>query len=182
MLSGLTKHPKKIAIIAVAVLIFIAGVVFIALQAANLRDLRLQVEEEKVALNLATNEFKQRLDHRLNEQVYQNRLIVYKRMIPETPQEEEILRYFDYLAEEYNLRVLEILFAERVENAEQGYVQMPLTITMEGNYSGLVGMLKYIRLEGRAVRVNVIRISLTGSFPANIRIVLNASTFYSLSE
>lgn len=182
MASGLTQSRKKILAIILAVIVLIVALVLIFIQFNNLRDLRLQVEEEQIALDESRAELIRRQKHRDNAPLYRERIALYTRMVPESPQEEEILRYFNDLSEEYNYRIVNINFGGRVTNEEQGYVRMPMTVNMEGRYQDLTGMLDHLRNSGRMVSVDNINISLTQETPANIRVVISASAFHSMNQ
>lgn len=182
MASGLTQSRKKILAIILAVLVFIIAVAIIVILSNNLRDLRQQVEEEQAALEESKAELSRRERHRENAPVYRERIELYTQKVPESPGEEDIFRYFNDLSEEYNYRILSINFGSRVINEDQGYVRMPMTVNMEGRYQDLTGMLDHLRNSGRMVSVDNINISLTQDPPANIRVVISASAFHSISQ
>jgi len=182
MASGLTESRKKVLSILMAVIVIIIVVVLIVMQFNNLRDLRLEVEEERTVLEESKAELSRREGHRENAPVYRERVDLYAQKVPESPREEDILRYFNDLSEEYNYRILSINFGGRVINEEQGYVRMPMTVNMEGRYQDLTGMLDHLRNSGRMVSVDNINISLTPDPPANIRVVISASAFHSISQ
>jgi Tfp pilus assembly protein PilO len=182
MASGLTKSRKNLLLTILAVIAIIAGIALVVLQVLNVRDLRQQAEEEQLALDSSRAMLARRQEHRENAPAYRERIAVYEQMVPGEPGEEQILRYFDLLSDEYDIRVIEIRFDNREINEDPGYVRMPLTVTLEGRYQDLIGLLGHLRDSGRAVRVNDVRITLTQDPPARVRIVLTASAFYSSLE
>ena len=182
MALSLTSLRKPIVITALAVFAVIIGLALIFLQAANLRHLKTEVEDEKMALDQSEALLNQRLEHQKNAVAYQERYARLKLMIPDNPEEEEILRYFAYLAEEYDLEIPDIRFGERVASEGQAFIQMPLEIAMEGRYRELVALLNHLNRGERAIRVNTIGITLSSAEPAQIQIVISAGAFHSIIE
>lgn len=183
MLSTLKMFPRKTIIAAaLAVVVIIAGLVLIYYQFSNLRDLRAEVEEEETALLQAREELNRRQAIRADEQHYREQVDAFEKMIPANPEEEEVLRYFDRLAEEYDFRVIEIRFEGRQAFEEQGYVKMPLRISLEGSYRGLSNLLGHLYEGERAVRVDDVRISGAPEDPEKLPINLSANAFYRIQE
>ena len=183
MASGQKKIPKELVIIILAGVLLLFAIIMTVLQFNNLRALRTAVEDEEMAVMEARAVLNRRMEHRANAAEYEARIRVLEIMLPENPQEEEILRYFDNLADEYDLNVEQINFGGRVENVEAGYVRMPLTITLGGRYHNLTNFLAHLYEGGRAVRVDDVNINLaaTPEFPANIRATISANAFYTLN-
>ena len=183
MASGIFKSKNELVIIVVGALVFLFVIAMAVLQFNNLQGLRVQVEDEEMAVNQARALLNRRMEHRDNASEYEERIEVLKVLIPETPQEEQVLRYFDYLAREYDLKVQQISFGGREENEEEGYVRMPLSITIEGRYQHLIDLLDHLYNGERAMRVDTVGISLAESpeHRANIRVSISASVFYSIN-
>ena len=181
MAIGSGKLRKELVPIIVAALLLILAIAMTVLQYNNLQGLREQVAEEEMAVTEARALLNRRLQHRDNAPEYEERIVILQALIPEAPQEEQVLRYFEHLAREYDLDVQQISFGEREENAEAGYTRMPLSITMEGRYQHLIDLLDHLYSGDRAVRVDDVGISLaaTSETPANIRVSISASAFYS---
>lgn len=161
-----------------AALAILIGLVFLILQINGSKSLRASIEDEKIALAQAEAVLQQRLEYQANAPLYREKAARYKIMMPSQPQEEDILRTVNLLAEEYDLRVQEVRFDTRVLNPENGFVQMPLVISAEGSYSSLIQMLDHLMWGGRAFRVDQVDINLAGTDQSGIRFVLRASVFY----
>jgi Tfp pilus assembly protein PilO len=172
---------KEIIVIAVAVAAVILGLTLIYIQLANLRTLRSERENEEFMLNQSRSQLQRLQEYRDNAPFYQDRIAALRVLIPEQPEEEQILRYFSTLAEDYDLALSEIRFDGRVAS-EEGYVTMPLTVVLEGRYRQMVGFLNYLRHGERAIRVDNISIALSMPEEAKIRVNLNANAFYRGSE
>jgi len=160
----------------------IVGLVMIFLQSSNINHLNAEIEEEKTALNLSEMLLMQRVDYQNKAPIYRERYERLKLMIPDNPEEEEILRIFAYIAEEYSFAVSEIRFGDRVLHQDNGYIEMPLIITMEGRYRDLTGILDHLHRGQRAIRVDDIGITLSVRPTAQIRVNLVASAFYATGD
>ncbi len=178
-MDGTTEHLVKsnLLIILSAIAIF-AGIGLLFLQVNSANTLKASIEEEKLTLAQAEALLRQRLDYQANASLYRGKASKYQNMVPDQPREEEILRSLRLIAEEYDLKVLEVRFEARVPNEESGFVQMPMVMTIEGTYSSLVQLLDHLQWSGRAYRIDQVDISLAGAVQGSIRAVLTASAFY----
>ncbi len=181
MAKGSARPRKEIIILAVAALLLIFAIAITVLQFNSLRNLRASIEEEELAVIQARSTVTRRLEHREKAAEYEEKISFLQQLMPDTPQEEQVLRYIDYLAGEHGLDVQQISFGEREENEDAGYVRMPLSITIEGRFQNIIDLMEHLYNGERAVRVDNISISLaeTPDQPANTRVSISASTFYS---
>ncbi len=180
--SSLASSRKTLIIIIFALSAIIVGVVLLFYQVNNLQELNREIEEEEIALEQTRALLAQRKSYQENAPEYREMIRQFRILIPEQPEEDSILRYFGYLAEEYDLRLDNLNFGDRDPNPDQNYIGMPLSITLEGNFSSLISFLNHLYRGQRAIRVDDISISSTGEAPANIRISIIAYAFYSLDD
>lgn len=182
MALTLTPSRKTLLFNVLVILAIVIGLILIYLQVSNLRRLNEEVEIEEAALNQARIILNRRLEHKANAPEYQAKYNLLSIKIPNKPEEEEILRYMAFLAEEYNLSVNDIRFGSRAVHQEEGYIRMPLVITAEGRYRDLVGLLGHFYQDGRAIRVDNIAITVSSIETVKLRIILTANAFHSISE
>ena len=182
MKLNLTASHKRIIIIALMVLAIVAGLALIYVQSNNLRQLKVEVEEEELTLNQFRAMLEQRLEHEKNAPIYQKEIAMLHAMMPDKPEEEEILRYFASLAEEYDLRVNQIGFGARVRDEEKGFVRMPLAINIEGRYHQLIELLGHLHHGERAVRIDNLDVSLSGEDSSQLQINISASAFHRIIQ
>jgi hypothetical protein len=178
MAGNSQQSLKDNLLIIFSVVAILVGLGLLFLQISGANTLRASIEDEKLALAQAEALLQQRLDYQANAPFYREKATKYQAMIPDQPQEEEILRSLRLIAEEYDLNVQEIRFDARVLNEESGFVQMPMVITVEGSYSSLIQLLDHLQWSGRIYRVDQVNISLAGAAQGGIRAVLTASVFY----
>lgn len=172
----LTGTKRKYVLIGVIGITFIVGLILIYVQYNTLGELREEVQEEEIAVESAQAQVNQLMTHRDRAEEYRNRLDFAKSKIPNQPREEEVLRYLQQLVNQHDLKAVEISFAERVE--EEGYISMPLSMTIEGSYSGIRQLLYHLRGGDRAVRVDDLSLSRAGDDGSDLQISISANTFY----
>ena len=178
MASPTQQSIKDNLLIILSVVAILVGLGLLFLQISGANTLRATIADEELALAQAEAMLQQRLDYQANAPEYREKAAKYQAMIPDQPQEEEILRSLRLIAEEYDLNVQEIRFDARVPDEENGFVQMPMVITIEGSYSNLIQLLDHLQWSGRAYRVDQVSISLAGAAQGGIIAVLTASVFY----
>lgn len=175
-MASVNNSKRKYMVIALAVLVVVLSAVLIYVQANTLSDLREQVEEEEIAVLTAQTRLNTLMQHRNNAEEYEQRLRDAKRKIPDQAGEEEILRYIHRLADNNDLKAVEIRFGGRSE--AEGYIAMPLSITLEGGFQDTRILLRQLRNGDRAIRVDDIRLNRMGDAGASLRINISANAFY----
>lgn len=158
------------------ILVIILSAILIYVQYNALSALRAEVEEEEIALLTAQTRLVRLMGHRDKASEYEQRLAFASRMIPDNPGEENILRYIHRLADDNDLRAIEIRFDGR--NETENYTVMPLSITIEGSFQDTRQMLRQLHNGERAIRVNNIGLSRTGDAGTALRVSISASAFY----
>ncbi len=174
---SLTGNRRKYVVIALTVLVIALSGVLIYFQYNTWTDLRAEIEDEKTALDAAHAQLDRRLEHQQKADEYEERLEYALSKIPAAPEEEELLHYIHYLVGEYDLRAVEISFGDRYEN-EEGYMNMPVTINLEGRYDGIRRMFNHLYGGDRAIRIDNFDISRAGGNGNNLQVNISAYTFY----
>ena len=180
--QSMKSSQKTLIMIVFASLAVIVGLVLIYFQVNNLRELNSQIEEEEIALEGARTQLARRMGYRERAPEYRELIRQFRILIPEQPEENNILRYLGNLAFEYDLYLIDLSFGERDPKPDQNYIGMPLSIRMQGNYSGLLNFLNHLYSGERAIRVDSISITSNGEVPANIIVIVSAYAFYSPDE
>lgn len=174
------RSSKKVLLIFLAVLVVSLGGTLIYFQSNALQNLRDEVESEKIALEATRDRLETLIKHRERAPEYERRLTYAEIMIPAEAGEEGVLRYISRLAEEYDLRAVEIRFDARTEG--EGYTAMPFALNLEGDFQGLRRLLGHLHGGERAVRVGDIRLSRAGGESGALRISISARAFYAPSN
>lgn len=170
------SSARQYIVIGLIVLVLILSAILIYVQLNVLNSLRAEIEEEEIALLAAQTRLTRLIEHRNNASEYEQRLAFANRMIPDQPGEENILRYIHRLADDNDLRAIEIRFDGRSETED--YTVMPLTITMEGSFQDTRKFLRQLHNGDRAIRVSILGLGRTGEAGSVLRVSITASAFY----
>ncbi len=175
-MKTLNDSTKNYIIMGLVALVLILGFVLLYVQANALSDTRIEVQEEEMAVLAAQSRLNRLMEHRERASEYEQRLAFASRMIPRQPGEDNILRYIYRLADDNDLRAVEIRFDTRSEM--NGYTEMPLSITVEGSFQNTRSMLSQLYNGERAIRVDNINLNRTGEAGSVLRITISANAFY----
>ncbi|MEW5785527.1 MAG: type 4a pilus biogenesis protein PilO [Bacillota bacterium] len=172
--------PRSTVTLGLGLLAVLLGITLIYLQAASVRRLNLEKQQEQQAL-VETQAYLNRLqDLRDQAPLYRERLSLFQEMIPGAAGEEALLRHIHELAGDCDLRVIEVRFEEREQVTP--YMIMPLVITLEGRYEGILQILYMFRYGKRTLRVDYLDISSARSAASGNKLTVYANAFYSLGE
>lgn len=179
-MKALSESSKKYLIIGLAVLVIILSGVLIYVQASVLSDLRVEVEEEEFAVDLARSRLTRLIGHRENAAEYEQRLETATRLLPAQPGEDQILRYIHRLADDNGLRATDISFGNR--SVDEEYTTIPLSISVEGSFQDTRNLLRQLRNGERAFRVDNLSVTRAGGEGALLRVSISANAFYNHNE
>ncbi|MFO7951748.1 MAG: type 4a pilus biogenesis protein PilO [Bacillota bacterium] len=174
---NLTGTQRLYLIIALAFLVTALTGVLIYFQHNALTELREEIEEEKAALDAAQATLDRRLEHQQRADKYEERLDYALSKMPAKPEEEELLRYIHRLVGEYDLRAVEISFGDRSED-DEGFMNMPLTIILEGRYNGIRRLFNDLYGGDRLFRIDSFDLSPAGENGTALQVNISAYTFY----
>ena len=171
---------RKNLVYILAALVFILSFLLLYMQYNTLSDLKAEEEQEEQTLQEARIELARYINHRENAAEYEIRLDYAEKMVPPDAAEDQLLRYINRTALEYNLHPVEVRFDPRSEGEQ--FTTMPVSIIVEGGYQEARQFLRHLFNGERAVRVDDIRINRIEEGPHTTRITLTAAAFYSGTE
>jgi RNA polymerase sigma-B factor len=150
----------------------------LSLISVNLRELSLAIEEEEQALTKTQARYMRLVENGSNvrdtEQCLSDLIIGY----PQEFIEDEVLRYFEVLSDEFGLRLVDLRYKGRPRDEDANYMSIRMEIDMEGRYRGLLQLLDYLRKEIKAIRVDRVRTARNENIPARMNINISLSAFY----
>jgi len=153
----------------------------LSLISVNLRELSKAMEEEEAALTKDQVRYLRMAENCGEDPDCPEFLNSYKLNFPREFQEEEVLRYFEVLADEFGLRLVEQRFNGRPENIDNNYNIIPFELDLEGRYRGLLQLLDHLRNKENAVKVDRVRTSRKEKVPARISIYITAKAFFKVN-
>jgi RNA polymerase sigma-B factor len=148
----------------------------LSLFSANLRELRLAMEEEEKALSREQDQYLSVVENGKETGIIQP-VLSFKLDFPDLYDELEIKRYFEVLTDEFGLRLTEISFKEKAEKESEGY-QSAIKVFLEGRYRGLLQLLDYLRSDESNIQVDRVSTTRNENIPARINICLNLSAIF----
>ncbi|CCO08883.1 type 4a pilus biogenesis protein PilO [Desulforamulus hydrothermalis] len=109
----------------------------------------------------------------------QQQLSTLQGLLPDRPDEGGLLNEWQGMANDTGLQLLQVQFADYLPQKE--YVEMPVTIVLEGQYEGLLAFLAELQQGARAVKVKEIKIGKGRQEAPLMRVELTAGVFYTVS-
>lgn len=166
----------------ILLLILLAAVIMIILigfQISTYRQLQSQLESKEEELYQA----QVRLNHlqRLREEgpAFQERLDVFEQLMPGEPKQEELLEFFYQAAQDNSLQLWDVQFEDAA--SKEGYTEIPLQLSLEGNYHHLLYLLEDLQKADRAIRIDRVGLGRLEE-QQQLRAEINLSTFHRNDE
>ncbi len=161
------------------ILYTVVGVLLLALmlflvytQANRFLEMRSQVEQEMIALEEDEEYLLQLIQLRKDAPEIEERIAKAEGLIPPLPKEDLLLQDLSHLADISEIELLSVRFGKRT--AKNGYEEMPMDLTFDARYHGLLTLLDHLQNWNRSIRINDVKIGQgKGGFP---RISVNIST------
>lgn len=170
------NNTGKILLVVVLAALFVVMCFLTAQRMGSYVGLRAEINMEKLALE----QDQQRLDQlvKLSEQEKSitDTIEACKKLMPDDPQEDELIKYIQKTASEAMSDFIQINFEPRAQ--ANNYSSMPVKITFEGNYSTLIDFLDKLRNGERAVRIDGVSVTLTNNGVNDIKAEIAANAFY----
>ncbi len=168
--QGISRPLLLVSVLMVAVVL-----VLIYLQFGALNEKKAEAEAEALMLSQAQTKLASLRELAKRESEFNEYLAVFEQLMPAAAQDETLIVDMQSAADLSELQFKVIRFGERAEN--EGSNVLPMQMTFEGRFHGLLNLLEYIRVYERAVRIEEIRIVLSQEEP-DITVNLKASAFY----
>lgn len=150
----------------------------LSLISVNLSELSKAIEEEEKALTRTQVKHLRMVEGEAEQPGEVENSGSFKIAFPKEYDEDEILRYFEVLSDEYGLHLSEIRCIGRPKNVSSDCFKIPLDIRMEGRYRGLLELLDHLRKEEESIIVKKVRTSRSETVPARISISITVDSIY----
>jgi RNA polymerase sigma-B factor len=149
----------------------------LSLFSANLRELRLAMEEEEKALGREQAQYLSVVENG-SELGNLQPVSSFKLDFPDRFHDHDLRRYFEVLSDEFGLHLTKISFGGRTKTDDEGY-DAAIEVVLEGRYRGLLQLLDYLRSDEDNVQVDRVHTVRNENIPARINICLNLSAEFS---
>ena len=149
----------------------------LSLFSANLRELRLAMEEEEKALMREQDQYLKVVENG-GELGHFQPLRSFRLDFPDRFNQQDLKCYFEVLSDEFGLHLTKILFGEQTKIDGEGY-EIALEVMLEGRYRGLLQLLDYLRSDEENIQVDRVHTVRNENIPARINITLNLQAEFS---
>ena len=153
----------------------------LSLISVNLRELSLAIEEEDLALTKTQVQHARIVENCSDAPVLQKHLEGFKINFPEQFSEEEVLRYFEVLSDEFGLHLVDLRCEGTLKKEDRSTMSMPVAIDLEGRYRGLLQLLDHVRSSDK-ICVQSVRTARNENIPARINIYISLITYYHINN
>ncbi|MGI6078974.1 MAG: type 4a pilus biogenesis protein PilO [Fastidiosipilaceae bacterium] len=174
----LEKKKQQQTILTVVLGVAILGcMIFLLYSQTNaLKEARSQVEQEETALRQEERRLLNLI--KLSKQVpeLEERKAHAEALIPPLPNENLLITGIQDLADKSKTDLLQVRFETRIP--KKGYDEMPIKLTFEGRYHGLLILLDNLQNWNRNIRVNEVKIGKGSKEYPQIKAEITAAAFY----
>lgn len=174
----LEKKKQQQTIITVVLGVAMLACMFFLLynQTNALKEARSQVEQEETALKQEEMRLLNLIKLSKQAPELEERKALAEALIPPLPNENLLIAGIQDIADKSKTDLLEVHFDKRV--SKQGYDEMPIKLTFEGRYHGLLILLDNLQNWNRNIRVNEVKVSEGSKEYPQIKVEITAAAFY----
>ena len=144
-------------------------------QVSKWQSLRQQIDHEQAALEQDRSQMYNLKDLATKAADLQEQLQQAEIALPTKPKEDILVKELQRQAYSSGMKLLQVKFSQYQTNKQ--YTEMPFTLSLEGQYSGLQYFLNELQQGPRKVVVNELKISKDEGSPV-MRVDVKASAFY----
>lgn len=139
-------------------------------QTVEIDSIEALIEEQQVLL--------QRMkDAEARSEELEVHLATLQKMIPEDPEQNRFLIWIQQVSSDASLKLSDVSFSEHT--IEEGYVEMPVQLSLQGNYKNMLKFLSNLMYGERLVRVDDIDLSESGG---NLSVDIKINLFYKSTD
>ncbi|MFY9272573.1 MAG: type 4a pilus biogenesis protein PilO, partial [Thermacetogeniaceae bacterium] len=141
-----------------------------------LKEAREVVEQEQITLKKEQSRLNYLIQLSKQAEELEQRKKYLAELIPPLPDEDLLITGIQGLADQSNTDFLQVRFENRI--AKEGYEEMPVILTFEGRYHGLLTLLDNMQTWNRVLRINEVRVSSGRDDLPQIQAEIKAAAFY----
>jgi Tfp pilus assembly protein PilO len=172
-----TKKQQQIVIAVLLGVVILSCMIFLLYHQINaLKEARAEVEEEQITLQKEQNRLNYLIQLSKQADELEQRKKYLAELIPPLPDEDLLITGIQGLADQSNTDFLQVRFENRI--AKEGYEEMPVILTFEGRYHGLLTLLDNMQTWNRVLRINEVRVSSGRDDLPQIQAEIKAAAFY----
>ncbi|MDO7788648.1 type 4a pilus biogenesis protein PilO [Desulforamulus aquiferis] len=172
MTAKLTKAELPLIIGIVALLLIL---LLIYKQVGLLNQARQELQTEQAAVTQATSQLQSLVKIRDQSEHFQQELKMLEEIMPKEPRENLLIKLLESKAAKSGMQIKQIKFGQY--ESKQEHYEIPIFLTLEGQYHGLLNLLDELQAGPRALRTEEVKIGKGGNL-SSIQVELTAKAFY----
>ena len=157
-------------------LLLVLGMALNVMQWKTLQTEKVRVEDEQQQLGLAQSRLLGMMSLEKNKDELNADYELVVGLLPSLPSEDGIIRDIQSGADLSGMHFVFIRFGERILG--EGYMEMPVNLSFEGNYHQVLHFLDYLQVYERAMRIDELRLDQSNSDDGKMMVSIVASAFY----
>lgn len=172
MAIKITKSELPLLLGIVALLLVL---LLIYKQLGTFNQARLELQTEQEALLQASQNLQALTQVRDQAAHFEEQLLFLEEVMPKKPREDLLIKSVQTMAIESGMELKQIKF--ETYEARQEHIEIPIKLSLEGQYHGLLNFLESIQNGPRAIRIEEVRIG-KGWEISSATVELTAKAFY----
>jgi Tfp pilus assembly protein PilO len=170
------KSQRTIISVVLGVAILACMIFLLYNQTSTLQEVRAQVEQEEIALQQEEARLLNLIALSKQASELEERKARAEALLPPLPKENTLITGMLDLGVTSKTDLLQVRFGERIP--QQGYDEMPINLTFEGRYHGLLILLDNLQNWQRNVRIDEVKIGKGKDDYPWVKADLTAAAFY----
>lgn len=170
------KRQQAVITVVLGVAILACMIILLYHQINALKEAREVVEQEQITLKKEQSRLNYLIQLSKQAEELEQRKKYLAELIPPLPDEDLLITGIQGLADQSNTDLLQVRFDNRI--AKEGYEEMPVFLTFEGRYHGLLTLLDNMQTWNRALRINEVKVTKGRDDLPRIQAEIKAAAFY----
>ncbi|MEW6244734.1 MAG: type 4a pilus biogenesis protein PilO [Bacillota bacterium] len=170
------RNSKDILVFALVGVVLLSLALLSFRQVRALSDVKARVAEEQVLLSQTRAILEKMREAEKQAVQLESQRMLLDRLLPGEPKEDELMLQLQLWADLADMQLMQVRFGDRVK--KEGYLEMPVQITLEGKYHQMLVWLGHAESSERAVRIDEIKVGAARAGPPEMLFTVRASAFY----
>ncbi len=169
------KKVQRIMITILMVAVFLMMLLLISKEFYDLHNAKEVIKQEEVALEQLKSQYEYLTKLKEKAPEYEELLKVYQQKIPDTLPQNELINYVQQIASLSNIQLIQIAYEGRIPAGQ--YIEIPMTMTLEGSYYSILSFLNNARDGKHLIRIDDLNIGTGQVSTENIRVDIAVKAF-----
>lgn len=174
------KQQQTVITVVLGVAILACMIFLLYHQINTLKEARAVVEQEQISLQKEESRLNYLIQLSKQADELEQRKKYLAELVPPLPNENLLITGIQGLADQSDTDFLQVRFENRIY--KEGHEEMPVILTFEGRYHGLLTLLDNMQTWNRALRINEVKVTRGRDDLPQIQAEIKAAAFYHQEE